>query len=637
MAAELVETTRLYARTVAPIKPIWIEQLGDHLVKRTYTDPTWQMQSAQVMAYEKVTFGGIMLVPRRLVHYGPVDPKQSREIFISEALVKGQYRTEAPFFRHNHELVADALTTEAKLRTRDVLAEPAAQLAFYDVRIPDHVFSGATFEKWRQYVERGRPTLLFMQPKHVMKRQLHADLREYPDELMVGELKLPLRYVYDAADPADGVTATVPLAALNQLSADIFEWLIPGWLRGKVIALVKSLPKTLRVKFVPVPENADIVMASLRSIAVSAMPPNLLDQLADQLGKIAGEYIDRAAFNLDEIDPWLRMNFEIVDDQKQIVKTGRDLDAIKRELGLRARETFRSQLPASEWNRDNLLTWDFESLPDRVEFRRNGMTFQGYPALVDSGRTVALRLFESPQAAREANRAGVRRLLTLQLKEEVKWLSRKLPRFEEMALNYSTVGSEDDLKADIVTAASERALEDPADVRTHQQFVDRAHSAWQRLTESGHELADLVAQILAQYQALLLELSKPVAPLLEPSIAEMRRHLNDLIYNGFVAETPPQWLMQYPRFLKGIEVRLRKLKDAGLSRDQQASWEISPLWAQYKERRAQHEREGIIDPELEHYRWMIEEFRVSLFAQELKASIPISAKRLEAQWAKVRS
>jgi len=313
------------------------------------------------------------------------------------------------------------------------------------------------------------------------------------------------------------------------------------------------------------------------------------------------------------------------------------LEAIKRELGLRARETFRSQLPPSEWNRDDLVAWDFEALPQHVEFRRNGMTLQGYPALVDSGKTVSLRLFESPESAREANRAGVRRLLTLQLKEEVKWLSRKLPNFEEMALNYSTVGNEDDLKADIVTAASERALEDPADVRTRQQFVDRAHAAWQRLTESGHALADLVAQILTLYQALLLELSKPVAPLLEPSILEMRRHLNELIYNGFIAETPARWLAEYPRFLKGIEVRLRKLKDAGLSRDQQASWEVSPLWAQYKERRKKHDVEGIIDPELEQYRWMIEELRVSLFAQELKTSIPVSAKRLEAQWAKVRA
>ncbi len=230
----------------------------------------------------------------------------------------------------------------------------------------------------------------------------------------------------------------------------------------------------------------------------------------------------------------------------------------------------------------------------------------------------------------------MRRLLTLQLKEEVKWLSRKLPHFEDMALIYSTIGSEEDLKADIVTAATERALADPALVRTRQQFIDRAHAAWQRLTESGQALAELVGQILVQYQALSVELQAPAPPLLSPSIEEMTAHLRELIYNGFIVDVPPEWLTHYPRYLKGIEVRLKKLRSAGLLRDQQAQGEIAPLWQQYEVRREKHEKEGIIDPELAHYRWMLEEYRISLFAQELKTSIPVSAKRLEGQWAKVR-
>jgi ATP-dependent helicase HrpA len=634
-AAEIVETTKLYARTVASIKPLWIEQLADHIVKRTYTEPTWHAQSAQVMAYEKVAFGGITLVPRRSVHYGPVDPKQSREIFIHEALIKGNFKSDVPFFKSNRALIEDIQRTEAKLRQRNILVEPAKQFRFYDERLSHHVYSGATLEKWRHHAERGRPTILFMQPRHLMTREVHADPAEYPDVLRFGDLALPLRYVYDAARTDDGITVTIPLAALNQLSHAPFEWLVPGWLRDKILALIKSLPKPLRTKFIPVPEHGERVLPALRGMGVSPMH-SLLDKLANQLGKLAGEYIDRNAFNLQDLDPHLRMNFEIIDEQKQIIKTGRDLDAIKRELGLRARDTFRSQLPPSEWNRDGLTKWDFESLPDRVETRLNGTTLQGYPALLDAGRTVSLRLFDTPEAAREANRLGVRRLLTLQLKEEVKWLSRKLPHFEDMALFYAPIGSEDDLKADIVTAATERALEDPANVRTRDQFIARSHAAWQRLTESGQALAELVGQILQHFQALSLELDKPVAPLLEPSILDMRRHLYDLIYNGFIADTPPQWLAHFPRYLKAVEVRLKKLLNAGLSRDAQAEGEIAGFVEQYKTRRAKHEKEGIIDPELDQYRWMLEEFRVSLFAQELKTAIPVSPKRLEAQWAKVR-
>jgi ATP-dependent helicase HrpA len=655
MAAELVETTRLYARTVASIRPIWIEQLADHIVKRTYTDPTWHMQSAQVMAYEKVTFGGITLVPRRSVHYGPVDPQQSRELFIHEALIKGNYKTEAEFFKNNQKLVAEVLSIEAKLRTRNILVESAKQFRFYDERLPHAVFSGATLDKWRNHAERGRPTILFMQPRHVMTRDVRIDAADYPDELRIGEITIPLRYTYDVARTDDGMTATIPLAALNQLSQEPFEWMVPGWLKDKVTALIKSLPKALRTKFVPVPETVEKVMPPLREAAVdghSMKNPHpalsrstgrgeegsgsLLDKLADQLGKISGEYIDRNAFDLTALEPWRRMNFEVIDEQKQIVKVGRDLDAIKRELGLRARDTFRSQLPPSEWNRDGLTKWDFEALPDRVESRINGTTLQGYPALIDAGRTVSLRLYDSPEAAREANRSGVRRLLTLQLKEEVKWLSRKLPHFEDMALFYAPIGSEEDLKADIVTAATERALEDPANVRTREQFIARSHAAWQRLTESGQALAELVGQILQQFQNLSVELEKPVAPLLEPSILEMRRHLHTLIYNGFIADTPPQWLAHFPRYLKAVEVRLKKLLNAGLSRDATAEGEIAPLVEQYEARRKKHEKEGIIDPELEQYRWMLEEYRVSLFAQELKTAIPVSAKRLEAQWGKVR-
>jgi ATP-dependent helicase HrpA len=405
-------------------------------------------------------------------------------------------------------------------------------------------------------------------------------------------------------------------------------------LREKVIALMKSMPKALRVKFVPVPEHADRAIAALRP---PASAPSLHDELAYALGKMIGEPMDRNAFAPADINSYLRMNFRIVDDNGEVVLVGRDLDAIRRKLGIEARKTFQHQ-PPSEFHRDDITSWDFPDLPDRVEVRKNAMTLQGYPALIDAGKSAALRLFDSPELARTETRAGVRRLLMLQLREEVKWLSRKLPGFEQMQMNYATVGSADDLKADLVEAIIDRALfGQEGAVRTREQFLARAQLAWKRMNIAADEIGGLVSQILEKYQALNFELSKVAPPALIGSYQDMRRHLASLIHNGFIIQTPPPWFEQYPRFLSAIEIRLRKLRSAGLNRDQAAMAEIAPLIKQYHDRGDANARDGVVDPELETYRWMLEELRVQMFAQELKTSIPVSVKRLAGQWAKVKT
>ena len=638
MAAELVETTRLYARTVAPIQPQWAERLGEHLVQRTHAEPHWQAQSAHVAAYERVTLFGLTLVARRSVHYGPIDPQVSRQLFIYHALVLGEYRTQAEFFHHNRALIDEIRTLEAKQRRRDLLVEDQAIYDFFDRRIPQGIYNGPLFEKWRQHVERGRPTLLFLHRRDLLRREVEENKHDYPDTLRVGDLELPLSYEFDPSSPSDGVTVTVPLAALNQLPAEPFEWLVPGLLREKVIALMKTMPKPLRVKFVPIPDNADTAMKSLGSAHGS-----LHDALAQALGKMSGEPMDRNGFAPHELAPYLMMNFRIVDDAGEVVLVGRDLEAIRRKLGMEARKTFQSQ-PPGEFHRDGITSWDFNDLPERVEVRRNAMTLQGYPALVDArnqGGSVSLRLFDSPEAARSANRGGVRRLLMIQLRPEVRYLSRQLTvagGIERMCLHYATIGSCDRLKADLVDATIDRALYDPdGDIRTREQFLERAQQGWRRMSVASREIADLVAQTLEKYHALNLELSQVAPPALVASYQDMRRHLASLVYDGFIVRTPPHWLKHYPRFLSGVEIRLRKLRSAGLKRDEAAMAEIAPLENQYRDRRDKHAREGVEhDAELELYRWMLEELRVSLFAQELKTSIPVSPKRLEAQWAKAR-
>ncbi|MEA2710905.1 MAG: ATP-dependent helicase HrpA, partial [Phycisphaerales bacterium] len=508
MAAEIVETTKLYARMVAAIQPQWIERIAQHLTKKTYTEPHWQPQSAHVAAFESVSLYGLKIVPRRTVHYGPIDPEASRQLFIHHALVIGDWPggTRNEFFQNNRKLIEEIRTLEAKRRQRDLLVEDQAISDFYDRRLPrEGIYNGPLFEKWRQHAERGRPTLLFMHRRDLLKREVEENKHDYPDDIRVGDFLLPLTYVFDPGDPDDGVTVTVPLAALNQLPPEPFEWLVPGFLREKVVALMKTMPKALRVKFVPVPEHADQAIANLRFGEGS-----LNEALAHQLGKISGEAMDRDAFAPQELPPYLLMNFRIIDEVGELVKTCRDLDKTRKELGIAARQTFQQQQGPSEWQRDNITSWDFADLPERVEIRRNAMTLQGYPALVDAGKSVSLRLFDAPEVARSEMRGGVRRLLMIQLREEIKWLSRKLPGFERMCLNYKTVGTCDDLRADLVDAIIDRALfsvdGEEAEVGTRQQFLDRAQLGWRRMSVAANEMGELVVQILEKYQALQLEL-----------------------------------------------------------------------------------------------------------------------------------
>lgn len=631
MAAEIVETTKLYARTIAPIQPQWAERLAAHLVKRTHSEPTWQMQTAHVSAFEKVSLWGLTLVPRRSVHYGPIDPEISRQLFIYHALALGEYRSNAEFFVHNRQLIDEIRSLEAKQRRRDLLVDDQTIYSFFDKRIPPGIYNGPLFEKWRQHTERGRPTLLFLQRRDLLKREVEENKTDYPDAIEVNGLSVPLSYTFDPGDVNDGVTVKIPLAVLNQLPAERFEWLVPGLLREKVISLMKTMPKPLRVKFVPVPEHADRAIAALRLSAAS-----LHDELAYQLGRIIGEVVDHDAFAPQELPAYLLMNFEVLDDQGETVATGRDLDAIRKKLGVEARKTFQQQ-PPSEFHRDGITSWDFGDLPESIQVRRNAMTLVGYPALVDAGSSVSLRVFDAQEAALHETRAGVRRLLMLQLREEVKWLSRKLPGIDRMGLHYATLGSSDDLKADLVDAIIDRALFDPdGDLRTREQFLERAQVGWKRLSAATRDLTELVAQILEKYHALDVELSKVAAPALVGSYQDMRRHLSSLVYKGFIAHTPGDWLKHLPRFLSAIEIRLRKLHSSGLNRDQSAIALIGPLQSQLNERAKSHRAQQIDDPELDTYRWMLEEFRVSQFAQELKTSMPISGKRLEAQWAKVK-
>lgn len=634
VAAEIVETTRLYARTVAKIQPQWIERLAEHLVERSYSEPHWQSGTAHVVAHEKVTLYGLAIVPRRLVHYGPIKPAEARAIFIHHALVEQDLRTEAPFFKHNRALIDEIERLESKVRRRDLLADARVRFDFYDARIPADVYNGPLLEKWRREAEKRDPKLLFMTPEMLLRQPAPATAEQFPDHVQTGQMRLPLAYALAPGEGHDGVTVTVPLAAINQLPDERFEWLVPGMLDDKIIALIRSLPKHLRTNFIPAP---DFAARAQRMMPTSDRNGSLLEALAGALGKISGLQISPGDFQLDLLPPHLRMNFRVIDVNGKELAISRDLDAIRRDIGGAARSSFAA--PSSQFTREKIMRWDFPDLPPSIDVQRHGMALKGYPALVDAGDSVSLRLLDSPAAADEAMRAGLRRLLMLQLGEDFKRLARSMAGITQMRLHYATIGGGDELVTDMMHAIADRALFPRGDeplIRTRDEFIERAELAWRKLQPAANDIAQLVGQALESYQAVATRLATRTPPAWAPSIKDARDHVAHLLPRGFVTRTPSQWLVHLPRFVKAVDVRLSKLANAGLTRDLQQLAVVRPLWEQYRARREKHLKLAIVDPALEQYRWMLEELRVSLFAQELKTSMPISPQRLEKQWKLVR-
>ena len=633
-SAELVETTRLYARTVAAIRVEWVERIAEHLVKRTYADPHWNPQTGHVVAYEKVTLYGMTIVPKRTVHYGPIDPKLSREIFIKGALVEGDSNITAPFLRHNQRLVDEITTLEAKTRQRGLLVTEDVRYDFYDARIPAGIHNVPAFEKWRRQAEQQNPKLLHMTRRDLLAGTADVTQDLFPDSMQIDRLRLALEYHFEPGHPADGVTVAIPLAALNQVPAERFEWVVPGLLKEKVIALIKSLPKPLRVQFIPAP---DVAQNALDKMKVGQ--GSLLDALADALGKLSGTRVTRNDFDTETLAEHLKTNFKVVDESGKVLAAGRDLDALRRQLGFEVKQRFNA-LPQSQWNRDGITRWDFDDLPESVEIVRNGMALKAFPAVVESAESrdsVSLRLFDTAEVARDAMRTGLRKLFMLQLGEPIRHLQRMLPNSNTLCLNYATLGTCDELKRDIVTAAVDRALfEEGVIVRTREEFVQRAETGWRRLSAAANELASTAGEILALYQEVSLALSKAYPPLMAAAIEDLREQLAHLVPKDFILSTPRAWSPHVERFLRAVQVRLKKLTNAGLARDNQGLQVVRPLWLRYRERAALHAKFGVHDPELAEFRWMLEELRVSLFAQELKTSIPISVQRLEKQWSRVR-
>ncbi|PLP89597.1 ATP-dependent RNA helicase HrpA [Pseudomonas sp. FFUP_PS_473] len=634
MTAELVETTKLYARMVAKIEPDWIEPLAGHLVKKNHFEPHWEKKRGQVVAYEQITLYGLIIVGRRPVHFGPIDPLMSRELFIREALVGGEIQSRAKCLTANTRLLEQLDELEAKARRRDILADEETLYAFYEARLPAEIHQTATFDSWYRVNSQKDPQLLIMREEDVLAREAsEVTAAQYPDTLRLGDLSLALSYHFEPNHPRDGVTLRVPAPLLPNLPGERLEWLVPGLLEAKCIALVRNLPKATRKNFVPVP---DFVKAALQrmSFGVGSLPHALGAELLRMTGaRVSDEAWSEAA---EQVDSHLKMNLEVVDAQGKFLGEGRDLAELTSrfvaasQAALAVPQTAQSQQPVEAKG--------FAKVAQSAQQKIAGLSLTVYPALVEEGGTVKEGRFSTAAEAEYQHRRGLQRLLLQQLAEPAKYLRGKLPGLTELGLLYRELGRIEALVEDILLASLDSCILEgeaslPRDGAALASLAERKRGQW---AEHAERLARLTLDILKLWHGLQKRFKGKIDLAQAVALNDIKQQTANLVYPGFVRETPSLWLKELPRYLKAIELRLEKLP-AQVQRDRVWSGELSNLWAQFKARADKHAQEGKRDEQLVLYRWWIEEYRVSLFAQQLGTKVPISDKRLSKQWGQVEA
>jgi ATP-dependent helicase HrpA len=651
IGAELIDTTRLYARCIAQIQPEWLERVGAHLLKKSYGDPRWEKRSAQVSASERATLHGLVVYSQRRIDYGLINPQEAREIFIRSALVDGEYDTRAPFLAHNQKLVREIENLEHKSRRLDVLVDDELIAAFYDKLVPQDIHTGITFEKWLKEALAKNPKLLHLNRDDLMRHEaagVTTDL--FPKSMSVAGVAMMLSYHFEPGSTRDGVTLTIPLYALNQVSADRCEWLVPGMLKEKVHLLLKSLPQKMRRHCVPLPDYA----AGFCERAAFGKG-NLLDAVIADVRTQTGIATKTTDFKLETLPAHHFMNFKIVDEHGRQLEMGRNLAGLQAEFGGQARESFQrlaektavassDEAPAERRHsgerrkqdssdaapvsaHQNLTSWSFGELPELLEIQQGKQTLIGFPALVDKTTHCDLEVFDDPAEASRVHRIGLRRLFALQLKEQLKYLEKNIPGLQQMGMQFMSLGSQEELRDQIIQAGLERACMQEPLPKNAQEFNQRKDEGKSRLGLLANEIARLAGQVLAEYYTLPKKLQGAKAH--PQSAADMQGQLQMLIGKRFIADNDYLQLTHFPRYLKAINVRLEKLR-ADPVRDTRlmAEWaQVAMPW-----QRAQKDRQKNSDPKMMEFRWLLEELRVSLFAQELRTPMPVSVKRLQKVW-----
>ncbi len=662
-----METTRLFGRGIAAIEPQWLEQVGGHLLKKQLLDPHWEKKAAEVMALERATLVWHRGLQRAAHQLRPRRPAGAREIFIREALVGGEWDTRLPFLAANRKLVQQVEELEHKSRRQDVLVDDELIYAFYDQQLPADICSGHACESWYRQAVRERPGLLLLTREELMRHEAAGiTTNAFPRTIRLGGIDCQASYLHEPGDARDGLTVTVPLFVLNQVNEERCEWLVPGMLKDKLLALLKSLHQRPRSRFVPLPESATRIAGQFNAPEVFGSG-SLVDALLRLVREATSLDIKRGDFKLDALSPHHFMNFRVVDDSGRQMGTGRNLAALKAELGSQARGAFqalatlkvasapaapaRMPTPVGAAGRAPAATvkdsapaaaasvagarytdWSFGELPELLEIRKKGQVLVGFPALIDEGDAVSIEVFDEPDVAAARHRVGLRRLFALQLRDALKYLDKNIPDLQKMGAAFMPLGTVEELRRQIVDVALDRAflMEPlPTDAAEFKRRVDEGRG---RLTLIANEVARLTGTVLAEF-ALATRKIKDNRQATEAA-ADATQQLQRLMPKDFLIQTPWSQLAHLPRYLKAITLRLDKVR-ADPQRDQTRTAELRPQEARFW--RLVAERKGVTDARLQEFRWLLEELRVSFFAQELRTPQPVSSKRLDKAWAQINS
>lgn len=621
MAAELVETTRLYARTVGMIKPEWIEPLAKHLVKRSYAEPHYEKKRGAVVAFEQVTLYGLIIVPKRKVQYGPIDPVVAREVFIREALVNNQIRQQLSFIDKNLATIGDIEALEEKSRRRDILIDEEALFGCYDQVLPESVYDDRSLASWYRREVQQKPQLLVFSREELMLQDAgFVTEAAYPDHWQQGGLQLPLSYNFEPNAADDGVSVEIPIGILNQVDSSGFDWQIPALREDLIVALIKSLPKRLRRNFVPAPNYAQAALQ-----AMQAGEGMLIDALAQRLKRMSGISLEHEDWNDDVIPDHLKMNFKVIDAEGKLVAQGRDLKALQHKLQGQVKQTL-VETAGDSIEQQGLTTWSFGDLPKSIEKTQGRFAIRAFPALTDQKDSVAIELFDNAERAAQAHQQGLRRLVLLNVPSPVKYLREHLPNKSKLAMYFNPWGKVEALVEDCIYAAIDVLLAQH-DVTNETQFQQVLEQIKADLNETTLAIAQQVERCLVLSHAIQKSLKGKIPLDQVQSYGDIKAHLNSLVFKGFVSEFGGPRLSDIERYLKALQHRREKLA-VDPNRDRLRMLAIDKLTQQWHGKLRQVPKGDSPSQALLDFRWMLEELRVSLFAQQLGTAYPVSEQRL---------
>lgn len=632
MAAELVETSKVFARCVAKIEPEWAEPLASHLVKRTYLEPAWHKKRAQVVAVEQVTLFGLLIIPKRIINYGKIDPQASHDIFIRSALVEGDYQTKAPFFTHNQALLEQVEALEAKSRRKDLLVDEDTLFDFYFRKLNElggeNVVNGAGFEKWRKDVEQANSQVLFLTQADILQRSAdHISKQAYPDDLKWKGVKLSLHYHFEPSAQDDGVTLDVPLPLLKQLPLQRLEWLVPGMLREKCEAILRSLPKQTRKQFVPVPDYAQAV-----SQAMVFADGDLYEAMSHQLLRMTGHRVTSEELKQATLEDHYRINLRLLDAKGKQIAQGRDWEALCEQFGESAEQAINSA-PDEKWGRTQITRWDFGELPVKIQTRQaGGIQVDAWPMLVDQGTHVDLKVAMNASFAEQSSILGVVRLARLALNSEIKKQLSSIFKINESAIYVAKVMTKKQLEEGMLTLALRKIMDlDEKIPRTEKDFENRLLSVKKDLPQVLRDTAEQVFAIHQSYHRIQSHLNGRVSLDGISILNDIKSQLGGLINKQYLFNMSWVVFAEYTRYMNAIEVRLEKYqreipKQRLLSDQLQGYYQACYKAFEVKEKR------GEFDLQLSEFRWYLEEYRVSLFAQQLGTKEPVSEKRVVQRW-----